>query len=268
LRFRAFITMPRLAEITIYPIKSLPGLRRTSAIVTRYGGLEFDRRWAICDTSGEVVNGKRTAAVHDILANFDDPIETVTLSSPHQGRPQTFAFDNEREEIEAWLSTQFGFDVVLLENLATGYPDDLEAPGPTLVSTATLEAVATWFDGLTLDETRRRFRANLEIDGVEAFWEDRLVGEPGQLLPFHVGNVSLEGVNSCQRCIVPTRDSSTGEMTHGFSKHFAEQRAATLPPWAPRARFNHFYRLAVNTAPPIGHRAGTIAVGDEVTASS
>ncbi|HEX3869475.1 MAG TPA: MOSC N-terminal beta barrel domain-containing protein [Pirellulales bacterium] len=257
--------MPRLAAITIYPIKSLPGLLRPSAIVTRYGGLEFDRRWAICDTSGEIVNGKRMPIVHNIRARFDDAVESVTLASSRQGEPRSFRLEEEREAIEAWLSTHFGFDVVLLENLATGYPDDLDAPGPTLISTATLEAVASWFDGVTLDEARHRFRANLEIDGVEAFWEDRLIGEAGQMIAFRIGSVALEGVNPCQRCIVPTRDSLSGEMMHGFSKRFAQQRAATLPNWAPRSRFNHFYRLAVNTAPPVGHRERTIAVGDEIT---
>ena len=68
-------------------------------------------------------------------------------------------------------------------------------------------------------------------------------------------DVVLEGINPCQRCIVPTRDSRTGEPSPDFAQIFRARRAETLPPWANRARFNHFYRLAVNTrAPSFGDR--------------
>ena len=57
----------------------------------------------------------------------------------------------------------------------------------------------------------------------------------------------MEGTNPCQRCVVPTRDSLTGAASSGFATEFARRRAATLPPWADRRRFDHFYRLTVNT---------------------
>ena len=57
---------------------------------------------------------------------------------------------------------------------------------------------------------RMRFRANLEIGEVPAFWEDRLYGESGTTVRFTVGAVCLEGTNPCQRCVVPTRDPLTG----------------------------------------------------------
>ncbi|MCA1685537.1 MAG: MOSC domain-containing protein, partial [Planctomycetia bacterium] len=51
----------------------------------------------------------------------------------------------------------------------------------------------------------------------------------------------------------------------GFSKRFSGHREATLPPWATAARFDHFYRLAVNTRRPgPGAEPGVIRVGDEV----
>src|SRR5581483_2540325 len=100
----------------------------------------------------------------------------------------------------------------LVENLVNGFPDDLNAPGPTVISTATLRTVASWFPGLTVDDMRLRFRANLEIDGVEPFWEDRLYGEQGESVTIRIGRVTIEGVNPCQRCVVPTRDPSTGHI--------------------------------------------------------
>ena len=58
-----------------------------------------------------------------------------------------------------------------------GFPDDNIANGPTIISTATLQAVCELFPGMTLDQARLRFRTTLEIDGVPALWEDHLFGE-------------------------------------------------------------------------------------------
>ncbi len=154
----------------------------------------------------------------------------------------------------------------LVENCETGFPDDLDAPGPTIVSTATLVAVAEWFPGLTVDEARRRFRANLEIDGVEPFWEDRLYGRDGEPVRFRIGDVEFFGTNPCQRCVVPTRDSQTGDVLSDFQKQFATQRESTLPVWAERSRFNHFYRLAVNTR--VVSSDGMLSVGSELSLRS
>ena len=87
---------------------------------------------------------------------------------------------------------------------------------------------------------RLRLRANLEIDGVPAFWEDRLFEEEGEAVPFYIGNVLLTGINPCQRCVVPTRDSKTGIGDPQFTKTFIVKRQETLPQWTNRDRFNHF----------------------------
>jgi hypothetical protein len=63
---------------------------------------------------------------------------------------------------------------------------------------------------------------------------------------------------------VPSRSATTGEPIPGFARTFAERRGQGLPPWAATSRFDHFYRLAVNTRPS-GSGGGTIRVGDEVT---
>ena len=165
-----------------------------------------------------------------------------------------FSLLDEQREIGEWLSNALGIACGLAENPAGGFPDDTDSPGPTLVSTATLEEVARWFPGLTLDETRRRFRANLEVGGVEPFWEDRLVGPTGTEVPFQIGAVRWLGVNPCQRCVVPSRDSTSGESRPVSKKPSPSSASARLPAWAPRERFNHFYRLAVNTQLALANR--------------
>ncbi len=147
---------------------------------------------------------------------------------------------------------------------AGGFPDDKNAPGPTIIGQATLEEVHSWYSGLELAELRVRFRANLEIADAPAFWEDRLFGNPDETARFQIGDVMLEGTNPCQRCIVPTRDSRTGELNSDFSPIFRARRQQTLPPWANAARFNHFYRLAVNTRVPASETGKSLRLGDEV----
>jgi uncharacterized protein YcbX len=41
-----------------------------------------------------------------------------------------------------------------------------------------------------------------------------------------------------------------------------EKRAATLPDWAARERFNHYYRLAVNTRIGVSETGKMISVND------
>ena len=97
----------------------------------------------------------------------------------------------------------------------------------------------------------------------EAFSEDRLVAVEGGAVPFQVGAATLYGTNPCQRCVVPTRSPETGESWTGFQRAFAQHRQAEFPPWGERSRFNHFYRLAVNTLVR-GNQRQPIQVGDAV----
>jgi MOSC domain-containing protein len=248
-----------LGRITIYPIKSLDGVDVESVTVLPGGALENDRRYALVDGDGHYVNGKRTAAVNRVRATFDLGQLVVRFAPDAE-----FSLQHQQREIGHWLSEALGIACRLTENATAGFPDDTDSPGPTLISTATLEQVATWFPGVSLAEARRRFRANLELDGVEPFWEDRLVGPAGVAIPFRIGAVRWWGTNPCQRCVVPSRDSETGDVTPNFQKSFAVERERQLPEWAPRARFNHFYRLAVNTRLAPDQTSGKLQVGDRV----
>lgn len=255
--------MARLARIRVFPVKSLDPVSLDTARIGTNGGLSLDRRWQIEDEDGRVLNGKRTPVVHRIHSRFGPDAGAVTLGLRHSETRGQFDLDADRTDVEGWLGDVFERPVSLRRNDDGGFPDDTDASGPTVVSTATLETVASWF-ALPVESVRRRFRANLEIDGVPAFWEDRLVGPGGQPVRFRIGEVSFDGVNVCQRCIVPTRDPDTGERTDGFRERFLERREATLPEWAPRDQFDHYYRLMVNTTVPEGSWGGSIAVDDAV----
>ncbi|MFC7176929.1 hypothetical protein [Halosegnis marinus] len=71
-------------------------------------------------------------------------------------------------------------------------------------------------------------------------------------------------MNPCQRCAVPTRDPDTGEETPGFRERFVERREATLPEFAARGRYDHYFRLMVNTRVPRETVGERVAVGDGI----
>ncbi len=252
----------KLSRIAIFPIKSLDGLNLHSVEILASGALKGDREFAIFDSDDRVVNAKRTAKIQCIRSQYDLENRAVILSTSTL-EPTTFNLDSDRESIEIWLSEYFGFSVHLKQNLELGFPDDPSSPGPTVISTQTLQAVARWYSGMTLVEARNRFRTNLELDVLTAFWEDQLFGTADQLPEFTIGSTVFQAVNPCQRCIVPTRNSSSGDGTAEFQKMFLKMRSQSLPETVERSRFNHFYRLAVNTRIVKNQRNGSIEIGDE-----
>jgi uncharacterized protein len=255
---------PFLAGIYIYPIKSLDAVSITQANILASGALENDREFALFDKEGNFVNGKRYAKIHQIRSSFDFSSRRLSLAIQGSKSQNIFHLDNDRINLESWLSNYFSLPIKIEQNSILGFPDDTKSPGPTIISTATLELIASWFPGLTLEDTRCRFRANLEIGGVPPFWEDQLFGQEGELVQFQIGEVIFAGVNPCQRCIVPTRDGITGESYPNFQKIFVEKRKETLPDGIIRSRFNHFYRLSVNTRVVESQEGKVLHLGDEV----
>jgi uncharacterized protein YcbX len=303
--------MPTLDRITIHPVKSLDGVAVAEARVLPSGGLENDRRWQLVDMEGRVVNAKRTPLLHAIRAEFDlgggrgaepsgstpaihlaiEPAAVEARAIPRIERlaalgPGSFPLVPGPEGPCGWLSAAFGQPVLLLERAEGGFPDDRDAPGPTVVSSGTLAEVAGWFR-FDLDECRRRFRANLELGGCDAFWEDSLASparpdlqppltdlDPGvavdpyaDLPPpepraFSIGAVRFVATTVCRRCVVPSRDSRTGSVTEQFRDVFEAWRGRTMPSEVDPSSWNHLYRLAINTTPA---SAGCIAVGDAVS---
>jgi uncharacterized protein len=245
---------PFVARIDLYPVKGFDTVSVESATVLPSGALLGDRRWAFVDGRDRFVNGKQFPAIHTIRTSVDPLAGEAVFDGEH------FRLTGDASPLEGWLTDRLGTPVRLQEHPLAGFPDDTESPGPTLIATATLEAVAGWF-GLSLDATRARFRTNVEIGGVPAFWEDAFYGG---LCRIGDAGVALTLVNPCARCVVPSRDARTGEVLAGFQKRFAEARRAALPAAVDPAPFDHFYRLAVNTRLAPASSGGTIRVGDAV----
>jgi len=313
--------MPTLDRITLFPVKSLDGVEVAEARLLAGGGLEHDRRWQLVDLEGRVVNAKRHALLHAIRAEFRidgqaaepppwgelpplaanviglavDPAALAAAAVPGVERlsnlgPDVFPLVAGSAGPCGWLSEALGFEVRLFERQEGGFPDDRDAPGPTLAATATLAEAARWF-GLDLAEARRRFRVNLEIGGCDAFWEDALASparpelEPssselsadlpadpyadlpppeGQALA--IGSARLRAVNVCRRCVVPGRDSRTGAVTDQFRDLFEARRTRSLRPDVDAAAWGSAYRLAVNTTSAPSR--SSLRIGQSVSSES
>jgi uncharacterized protein YcbX len=252
-----------LSRILVYPIKSLDGVAVKEARITAGGILAFDRIYAIVDQTGAYVNGKRTPRVQLLRTAFDGRFQEACFWQTGDLTSSQFSLA-EPAPLNHWLSDFFGFDVKLISEPTSGFPDDRKAFGPTVTSESSLRTVTDWFPEMDIESARRRFRSNLEITGVPPFWEDRLFGAADELKPFQIGEVCFLGHNPCQRCVVPTREPNRGDTLPNFQKSFMELRRKNLPAWSNPDRFNHYYRFAINTSVTPSETGKIVRVGDPI----
>lgn len=247
----------RLERIRLYPVKGFAGTDVETARVSDFGRLEHDREFALYDDG--VLNGRNTEAVHGYSASVTQGGD-LAVESP-QGERVVVGFDKEgRRRLERWLDgTGFGGTTVLRDD-GRGFLDRRDRlVSVSVVSTATLREAASWFEGIGVGGMRRRLRMNIEVDGVPAFWEDRFAGDGNP--DVSIGGVRLEGVEPCNRCVVPTRDPETGERREGFREEFVERRGPTVPE---NDAFDRAYTAGLICRVSDSDRGSTLRVGDLV----
>jgi len=269
--------MARIERLRLYPVKGLDGMAVEAARVTDAGTLAGDREYAMCDPSAGAIetgerirtlayNGKQTDRIHDVRTAFDPEAAVLTVEPKDgsEGRRFDLSTADGRAEAGEWFGEFVGQSVDFRRREPPAFVDRPSA-GPSVVSTATLEAVASWFEGLTVGNVRRRLRANVEVSGVPAFWEDRFAGADA---PAFVagGNdpVRFEGAEPCSRCVVPQRDPETGDPLPEFRERFVRRRQGTFPEWADPDAFDHHYTVMLISRVPEEYRDRTLTVGDEV----
>ena len=120
-----------LKRIEIFPIKSLDSVALEECAITAGGILQNDRVFAIMDAAGKVVNGKRTARIHQLRSTFNREFDEVSLRETGQTAAKQFSL-KETAPLNQWLSDFFGFPVTLKRDGEKGFPDDLTAFGPTI----------------------------------------------------------------------------------------------------------------------------------------
>lgn len=255
---------PVIKCITIYPVKSLDGIELPKARIGTGGCLEHDREYAIINSNGKYVNGKSNALVHLLRSKIDLENENISLKHETEISWHHFHLQNDKAALDEFLSSFFNLPVTLHKNTEGKFLDIPVKSGMTILSTASLQTVGHWFNNMPLEETRKRFRATLEINNVPAFWEDRLFYQEGTVVEFKIGEAILYGISPRARCVVPTRHPETGKTIYAFQKNFAMERIVTLPEWSALDDYGHGYYLSVDCYVPPTEFGKWIEVGDEV----
>jgi MOSC domain-containing protein len=181
-----------VSEIWRYPVKSMGGERLESCLIAE-SGLEGDRRWALVDGTPNRAGKPLTAREAEQLLTYrtrlaDDRVQVVTPGG------QTRALD---DRLVADLAEETSRPLTLREAAGLNYDDS-----PVLV--VNLNTVVAFELSAGVEVDRRRFRANLYLEGLEPEEELRWLG--GRI---GAGDAELEVVSRCERCVVITRDPDT-----------------------------------------------------------
>jgi uncharacterized protein YcbX len=228
---RAFV-----AEINIYPVKSMKGISRTHAELTATG-LRHDRQWMVVRQDGRFATQRDQPALACIETALDErgvhlarqgfgsvfvPFETATgeeiVTRVWKDECRTL---DQGPRISNWLTAALQSEEPLrLVRMAPGFRRSLEAAerfggktttvfadsAPFLVaSEASLEHVNRDLQSLGLPPVpMNRFRPNIVLRGVDAFAERHAEALRGQ-----GWRISL--VDPCERCLVTTVDQATGQ---------------------------------------------------------
>ncbi len=181
-----------VAEIWRYPVKSMAGERLEACFVADTG-LEGDRRWALVDGTPNRAGKPLTVREAEVLLTYrarlaDDGVQVVTP------RSEVRALD---DRLVADLALKTSRALTLREGAGLNYDDS-----PVLV--VNLATVAAFELSAGVEVDRRRFRANLYLEGLEPEEELRWLGRR-----ICAGEAELEVVSRCERCVVITRDPDT-----------------------------------------------------------
>lgn len=218
--------MITVSQLWTYPFKSAKGVSLTSTLLD-CEGLCDDRRLVALDEDGVFITARRYSQLLQLSCTKNS--RGWLLQHPSQDSPcQIIQPEPERaitgtlwkdavnaldagDEAAAWISDLLEKKIRIAVwkkqsrysnkyQLETSFAD----ASPMLVTTqASIQQVCEWGH---IEPDVRRFRPNIVLDGVEAFAEDGWK-------KLQIGNLTLEILDPCVRCILTTKQPDTGE-TH------------------------------------------------------
>ena len=261
--------MAKVSELYVYPIKSCRALKLRSFRLDFRGPL-FDRRWMVVDMEGKFLTQRefpRLALVRPSIAPTSLPIEATGMQK--LSIPQTER-GGDRVAVQVWKDRGAGEDVGrdaagwFSEYLQTAcrlvrFPDegvrDVDANYANFPSQV---AFADGFPVLMIGEASLkdlntklqnklamdRFRPNIVVSDSEPYAED-------DWKQIRVGELMLDVVKPCTRCVTTLVDQATGEKS-------GEEPLKTLASYRKTERGVAFGMNCVH------HEPGSVSVGDEI----
>lgn len=259
----------RLSQIWIYPIKSLGGIPLTTSSILGKG-LQYDRRWMLVDDQGQFI----TQRVHPAMALFNVTLSAGQITIHHKGDtislPLNHSHGNRVTEVQiwddvvtalevspehsTWFSRRLGINCRLVyfpeENARPVDPDyhvnhehvSLADAFPFLIiGQASLDDLN---GRLEEPVTLKRFRPNFVFTGGLPYEEDTWKS-------FTIGSGQFSPVKLCSRCVLTTVNPETGER--------GDEPLKTLSTYRKRGNKIYFGQnlVALNLA--------TVNVGDTIT---
>jgi len=218
-----------LSEIWIYPVKSLGGIRLSSAKVLEKG-LKYDRRWMLIDEQNQFM----TQRVHHQMALFRESIdeEKLTIKFKHDSIAIPFNHSLIEVPLEStiWDDTVITFEVSkeysnwFSERLGikckfVAFPESNSRPVDERYKVNNEQvSLADAYPFLIIGQSSlddlnsrlaepvpmNRFRPNFVFIGGQPFEED-------EWRDFTIGNNRFTGVKKCARCVLTTVNQDTGE---------------------------------------------------------
>lgn len=270
--------MIRVAALAVHPVKST-AIRPVQRAVVGRAGLRGDREWMVVNDFGEMVTAREFPPLFSIVADcaatgFDEAdlrlsaptTAPLTLPRPVDGPEVSVRMFNRPpmtvraagDEADAWLDRALGTRGLHLVwcsdpaarslNPAYGRPGDHAAlqdgsPVSLLGSASVAQVQQRASDPLDA----RRFRANILVDGAEAFAEDGW-------REVRIGEVDFRVAAPIDRCVMTTIDPETYAKGKDPIRTLAGFRRWDGKTW-----------MAVHLIPD---GEGEIAVGDEVVPTS
>ena len=223
----------QVQALNIFPIKSLRGISVTEMAISQTGFMH-DREWVLIDVDGKFITQRqqpRMALINVVQHNTGVTISaknTNSIEIPYEGNSSqavnvTIWKDQcsgivVDKEINRWFSNFLDVDCRLVSfdtskirpvdsdyskcnqdqvHFADGFPF-------LLIGTASLEDLNRRLSEKNETQVPMiRFRPNIVIETNEPYIED-------QWTSIRIGNVELDVVKPCSRCVIPTIDISTG----------------------------------------------------------
>lgn len=211
-----------IEALHIHPVKST-AVQDVEAMVVSADGAEGDRRFAIIDEAGHAITARDVPKL--VLVRADLTEDGLRLSAPGMEDLEVPAEKRALAKVTIWADAVE--NVTLFEEASAWFTRYLERDcrlvrvGPDSSRTGPLPKVPNAFQDVApllvvsaasltdvnarLDQrvTMAHFRPNIVVSGAPAFDEDCW----GR---FRIGNVVLEGLWGCARCVFTTIDPATG----------------------------------------------------------
>lgn len=231
----------KVKSFHIYPIKSLGGQKVKNPKVT-LSGFEYDRQWMLVNQDGDFQTQRSFPKMAQLAAKVTrgrvtcyekkNPENKISFKAS-EALDETLKVNIWSDKLKAqtvnaqvdeWFSDQLGSHVRLVNKtnrkkyvhkLKQSYPTNYPDAYPYLVlSTNSLKEINSHLENKIGLE---RFRANIILEGEEAFFED-------QLDEFNISDISFKMIKRCGRCPVVNTDQDTAQVYKEPLKSLAKYR--------------------------------------------